>query len=171
MATDSDEETDDGPAGSDGSAEEERTEASSPEVEIDDADRSNDADRTEEEAIPETAPEHAVSESEQTWAILTHASGLLGLVVPLGNILGPLLLWLIKREESAFVDESGKAALNFQITWTLLLFLALLSLVVGIGLLLVPAVALAWLILVVIGTARASDREVYDYPLTIEFIE
>lgn len=122
------------------------------------------------EAMPST-PSSEISDDEQTWAILTHASGLLGLVVPFGNIFGPLLCWLIWREESAFVDESGRAALNFQLTWTLWLFLAILSLVVGIGLVLIPAVALAWLVLVVVATARASDREVYEYPLTIDFVE
>ena len=111
-----------------------------------------------------------VTGDERTWAILVHASAFLGVFVPFGNILGPLVVWLIKREESEFVDANGKQALNFQITWSVIIVLALFSLLVGIGLLLVPIVALAWAILVVIAAVRASENEVYDYPLTVDLV-
>jgi uncharacterized Tic20 family protein len=111
-----------------------------------------------------------VTDEEQTLAVLTHASAFLGLVVPFGNIFAPLLVWLIKRDESDFLDATGKEAVNFQITWTLLFLVSLLTLLIGIGLLLVPIVGLAWAILVVVATIRASEREVYDYPLTFDFV-
>jgi hypothetical protein len=120
-------------------------------------------------ADPPSDPESR-ADDELTWAVLIHVSGLSGLLVPFGNVVFPLTLWLIKRDESEFLDASGKAALNFQLTWTVLLVGALLSLVVGVGLLLVPLLAVAWLVLVVVGTARASEGEVYDYPLTLELI-
>lgn len=113
---------------------------------------------------------YEVTDDEQTWGILAHAAAFTGLVIPFGNILGPLLVWLIKRDESRFVDENGKEAVNFQITWTVLMFFAFLAVFVAVGLVLVPLIALAWLILVVVGTARASDREVYDYPLTVDIV-
>ncbi|SFE92188.1 hypothetical protein SAMN05518672_11266 [Chitinophaga sp. CF118] len=58
---------------------------------------------------------------ENTWATLAHLGGIIGtLVIPsVGNILGALIIWLIKRNESAFVDDQGKEALNFQITLSL----------------------------------------------------
>jgi len=118
----------------------------------------------------EAAAEGAVSSDERTWAILVHASAFAGLFVPFGNILAPLVVWLIKREESEFVDANGKQALNFQITWTVIIVFALFSLVVGVGLVLVPIVALAWVILVVLATVRASENEVYDYPLTVDLV-
>lgn len=111
-----------------------------------------------------------VDGDERTWAILVHASAFAGLFVPFGNVLGPLVVWLIKREESEFVDENGKRALNFQVTWTVIIVLALFSLLVGVGLVLVPLVALAWVILVVVATVRASENEVYDYPLTVDLV-
>ena len=93
-----------------------------------------------------------------------------GIVVPFGNILGPLVVWLITRDESEFVDASGKEALNFQLIWSGILVLAGLTIFVGIGVLLVPIVAPARLVLVVLATVRASDGQVYDYPLTIDLI-
>ncbi|MFC7020853.1 MULTISPECIES: DUF4870 domain-containing protein [Haloarcula] len=123
------------------------------------------------DAAAETSETHVVTDDEQTWAVILHASAFTGLVVPFGNVLGPLLVWLIKKDESAFIDESGKAALNFQLTWTMLMLVALLTLLVGIGFLLVPVVAVAWIVIVVLATVRASDREVYDYPLTVDLID
>jgi hypothetical protein len=122
------------------------------------------------EPAGETDTESDVSSDERTWAILVHASAFAGLFVPFGNILAPLVVWLIKREESEFVDANGKQALNFQITWTVIIVFALFSLVVGVGLVLVPIVALAWVILVVLATVRASENEVYDYPLTVDLV-
>ena len=111
-----------------------------------------------------------LTSDERTWGILVHAVAFSGIVVPFGNILGPLVVWLVKKDESAFVDANGKQALNFQLTWTGILVLAGLTIFVGIGVLLVPIVALAWLVLVVLATVRASDGQVYDYPLTIDLI-
>lgn len=114
--------------------------------------------------------EYEVSDDERTWAIVAHATGFVGLVVPLGNILGPLLVWAIKKDEGRFVDENGMQAINFQITWTVLLFIAGLSIFAGIGLVLFPLVGLVWLVLTGLAVIRASDNEVYDYPLTVDLI-
>lgn len=111
-----------------------------------------------------------VSADDRTWGILAHAAAFVGLVIPFGNVLGPLLVWAIKKDESEFVAENGRQALNFQLTWTILLLLAGLSILVFIGLFLVPILALAWLVLVIIAVIRASDEQVYDYPLTLDLI-
>lgn len=138
------------------------------------ADRPADEEAVAEEPAGDTdAPptdSAAVTDEEQTWGVLIHISALSGLAVPFGNILAPLLLWLVKKDESEFVDANGKEAMNFQLTWTLLLLGASLTILIGIGLLVVPVIAVAWLVLVVLATLRASEREVYDYPLTIDFI-
>ncbi|MES3517796.1 MAG: DUF4870 domain-containing protein [Natronomonas sp.] len=111
-----------------------------------------------------------VSSDDRTWAIITHAAALSGFVIPFGNILGPLVVWLLKKDGSTFVDRNGKQALNFQITWTLLFVLVGLTLLLGIGVVLLPILGLAWLILVVLAMIRASNDEVYDYPLTLDLI-
>lgn len=113
---------------------------------------------------------YEVSSDDRTWGILTHAAAFVGFVVPFGNILGPLLVWAIKKDESQFVDDNGKQALNFQITWSILLIISALSIFIVIGVVLLPIVGLAWVILVIIAIIRASNDEVYDYPLTMELI-
>jgi len=62
---------------------------------------------------------------ERTWAMLCHLSALAGCILPLGNILGPLAVWLLKKDGSPFIDGHGRAALNFQITVSLVLLLAI----------------------------------------------
>jgi len=79
-------------------------------------------------------------------------------------------VWAIKKDEGQFVDENGKQAINFQITWTVLLIVAALSIFVGVGLVVFPIVGLAWLVLTGIATIRASNDQVYDYPLTVDVI-
>lgn len=144
--------------------------ATEPDDEIDPDAEESDLGESDREPAGETTTGDDVSSDERTWAILVHASAFAGFFVPFGNILGPLVVWLIKREESQFVDANGKQALNFQMTWTAIIVFALLSLVVGVGLVLVPIVALAWVILVVLATVRASENEVYDYPLTVDLV-
>lgn len=131
-------------------------------------------DSSDENTVEETdvgaGVRYDVSSDDRTWGILAHASAFVGFLFPFGNILGPLLVWAIKKDESQFVDENGKQALNFQITWTVWLLLSALSVLLVIGLVILPLVALAWLILVIIAIIRASENQVYDYPLTFDLI-
>lgn len=109
--------------------------------------------------------------SAQTWAAFTHLAGLAGLVIPFGNLLGPLILWLLKRAESPLVDDQGREALNFQISITLYVVIAALLVYLVIGAVLLPLVVLFWVIWTVIGAVRASDGIRYRYPLTLRLIK
>jgi len=111
--------------------------------------------------------------------MLCHLSALAGLVgIPFGNILGPLIIWLIKKNEYPSVDIHGKAALNFQITVTLALLacglVAWIALFFCIGWLLIPLVALvalAGLVFAIIAAIKANNGEDYKYPFSLEFVK
>jgi len=103
--------------------------------------------------------------------ILCHVLALAGFVVPFGSILGPLVMWLIKRAESPYLDAAGKEAVNFNISWTIYLAVAAFSMFLLIGFLLFPIVAVAWLIFVIMASIKASDGVIYRYPLTIRLIK
>ena len=111
------------------------------------------------------------NKDENSLGILCHLLALTTFIVPFGNVLGPLVLWLIKRGSSPYLDEVGKEAVNFNISWLIYGVVAGLSLFVVIGLLLLPLVALVWLILVVVASIKASEGKIYRYPLTIRFIK
>jgi uncharacterized Tic20 family protein len=102
---------------------------------------------------------------------LCHVLGLAFLTpIPFGNLLAPLALWLWKRDTNPGVDLHGKEAVNFQISMSIYMLLAGLSMFVVIGFFLLPVVILTNLILIVLASVKASRGELYRYPLTIRFI-
>jgi uncharacterized Tic20 family protein len=113
----------------------------------------------------------SVEAKDRTWVILCHLTALtLFIGIPFGNIIGPLVIWLLKKQDSAAVDWHGKESLNFQISMTIYGLIAGLSCFVFIGFVLLPVVLLAIAILVVIASIKASNGEAYRYPLTIRFL-
>jgi uncharacterized Tic20 family protein len=108
--------------------------------------------------------------SARLWATFAHLSGLLGLGVPFGHLIGPLVIWLVKRDVMPFVDEQGKEAVNFQITVTIALFVAAATFCVGIGVVVLPLVAVGSVVLVIVAAVKANGGEHYRYPVAIRFI-
>ena len=90
---------------------------------------------------------------------------------PFANIIGPLVVWLIKKDEYPFVNDQGKESLNFQITMTVCGVVAFLLCFVLIGFLLLPAVILADVIMVIVAAVAANRGESYRYPFTIRLIK
>lgn len=112
------------------------------------------------------------------WNMLCHLSSLAGFFVPFGNILGPLVVWQIKKNEFPSVDVHGKASLNFQITVTLVAMVgAAIALILSffcIGWLLFPLViliGLAGLIFSIIAGIKANNGEHYKYPYSFELVK
>jgi uncharacterized protein len=117
------------------------------------------------------------SVAERQWAVGIHLSALLGFAAPhLLNVVGPLIIWLLKKQESAYLDAVGKRVVNFQISYSLYGFVAatLIGLLwwLVIGLFLVPLyviVAVAWLLFTIIGAVKESNGEAYEFPFVIKF--
>ena len=119
---------------------------------------------------PQAAPQY--SKDEQTWAMVCHLSALAGFVVPFGNIIGPLVVWLIKKDTMPLVDQHGKEALNFQITVMIAVFVCVLLMLVVIGVFLLFAVGLGALILTIMAAIKVSNGEFdYKYPFTLRLIK
>lgn len=102
--------------------------------------------------------------------MLCHLSAFAGLFVPFGNVWGPLVVWLIRRDQSPEVDAHGKESLNFQISMTIYLVVSFLLSFLLIGIPLLIAGAIFWLVVVIIASVRANAGELYRYPLSIRFI-
>ena len=109
---------------------------------------------------------------ERMWGMLCHLTALVFLVgIPFGNIIGPLVVWLLKRHDMPLVDEEGKEALNFQISMTIYFIVSALSCFILVGFLLVVPVVLINIIFTIIAAVKTSDGEKYQYPLTIRFFK
>jgi uncharacterized protein len=127
---------------------------------------------------PSTPTPGSPESQARTWNMLCHLSALAGLIIPFGNILGPLLVWQIKKNEIPSVNVHGKAALNFQITVVIALFagavVALLLSFFCIGFLLIPVVmliGLAGLIFAIIAGIKANNGEDYKYPFSLDLVK
>jgi uncharacterized protein len=105
------------------------------------------------------------------WAMLCHLGALAGYIIPMGNIIGPLVFWLIKRNDYPFVDEQGKEALNFQITVLMAAVVCFLLMFVLIGIPLLIALGITDLVLVIIAAIKANNGEHYRYPFAIRLIK
>ena len=112
-----------------------------------------------------------ISDDDKKLGVVSHLLSFSGFVIPFGNILGPLAIYLIKRDESAYVRHHAAEALNFQINMTAYTVIAALLLFVLIGFVLLPIVLAIDAILTIVAAVRASDEIWYTYPLTIRFVE
>lgn len=121
-------------------------------------------------AVPPTPPS-ASPTADNSLAVVMHLLGLAGFVFPLGNILGPLILWLVKRPESPELDRAGKEVLNFQISYSIYISVAVGLCFFCVGFIVLPVVLLAWLVFMIIAAVKTSNGEAYNYPLTIRFLQ
>ena len=118
------------------------------------------------------------TKDERTVAMLAHLSGFIGFVFPLGNIAGPLIVWLIKMNEMPFVNDQGREAVNFQISYSVYaLVLAGLAVVLSfvcLGFLLIPFIfglMILDAVLMIIAALKANDGVRYRYPCCIRLIK
>jgi uncharacterized Tic20 family protein len=116
-------------------------------------------------------PATGTSSDVRTWCVLCHASALLGLFLHFfGHLLGPLIVWLVKRGDSPEIDAHGKESLNFQLSMLIYDAIAFVLCFVLIG---IPILILLWVlntIFVIIASIQASEGKLYRYPLAISLI-
>jgi len=102
---------------------------------------------------------------------MCHLSALAGFVIPgAGHILGPLIVWLVKRGESAEIDAHGKESLNFQISMLIYNVVAGILCLLLIGFALLAVLHVLNVVFVIIASLRASEGQMYRYPLTLRLV-
>jgi len=126
-------------------------------------------------ATTATAPPAAatleLSSQGRVWAMVCHITALCGYFIPLANIVVPLVIWLMKRHESPFVDQHGKESLNFQISMTIYYIISSILIILFIGLLLLPLLTIFNIIVIIIASVDAANGKAFRYPLSIRFIK
>ncbi|MCB0601620.1 MAG: DUF4870 domain-containing protein [Saprospiraceae bacterium] len=119
-----------------------------------------------------------LTREERDWGIALHLSALAMHIIPFGNILGPLIIWSSKRDRSAYLDQQGREVLNFHISWTVGLILAVIMQVIAIASgikIVIPLLILTgigyyfgMLYFIIVAALRASDGLYFDYPVLWE---
>ena len=126
------------------------------------------AERTDQpvsEAQPVGTEQTPLSKDAVNMAMLCH------LLAIFTGFLGPLIIWLIKKDESPFVDRHGKEALNFQLTVLIAMVASGLLVLACIGFFLIPVIGIVDLVLCIMAAVKTSRGEEYRYPINIRFVK
>jgi len=125
---------------------------------------------SQEESVNPTE-EKELTADEKQMAMFCHLSAFAGLIIPFGTIIGPLIIWLMKKDQSEYIDYHGKEVLNFQITMAIAFVISFLLMFILIGFFLLAGLAIFELIVIIIGGIKANDGVRYQYPFSIRFIK
>ncbi|HEY5849395.1 MAG TPA: DUF4870 domain-containing protein [Lysobacter sp.] len=123
-----------------------------------------------------------ISAEQRQWAMFAHLSAIAGAVLTSGiggwgTFLGPLIIWLLKKDTMPFVEDQAKEALNYNITVAIVFFAlwVLVFITLGIGLLIaIPAwvvVGVAWIVFTIIAAVKSNDGVSYRYPFTLRLVK
>lgn len=112
-----------------------------------------------------------LTESERNWAMLSHLTAFAGFFFPFGGIIGPLICWLSRKDESAWVDENGKASLNFNLSILLYSILVIPLCFILVGFLLIGMLMTLKVICIIIASIKSSKGERFKYPIAIPFVQ
>jgi uncharacterized Tic20 family protein len=122
--------------------------------------------------MTENASSTDISKDARNWAMACHLSALVGLLGNgIGFLLGPLVVWLVKKNDDPFIDEQGKEAVNFQITMLLAALVSAILILVIIGIFLLIVVAIVATVLPIIGAIKASEGEHFKYPFALRLVK
>ena len=105
------------------------------------------------------------------WATFAHLGIVAGWIIPLATVLVPLIIWLIQKEKSAFVDRHGRAALNFQLTMIIGFVIGGILTLVYIGIFIIAALGVLDLIFSIMAAVAANKGEEYKYPFSLELVK
>jgi uncharacterized protein len=112
------------------------------------------------------------SQDERTWGMLAHIAAFAFFILPpIGSVLGPLIVWLIKRGQSEFVADQGREALNFNISVMLASIVCGILAYILIGILLGVALFVFWMAVTILAGIRASEGIRYRYPFTLRLVK
>ena len=119
---------------------------------------------------PPELPVTEINKDDKNLALLCHLLTFCGYVIPFANIVGPLIIFLIKKDQSPFIREHAVEALNFQISLTIYAIISAVLVFVLIGILLLAAVGIVGIVFTIIAAISASEGKIYRYPVTIRLV-
>jgi len=115
---------------------------------------------------PSVSPQ---SDQVRQWTLILHLSQYAGLLIPFANLIAPIVIWQIKKNEMPELDAHGKAVVNWQISMLIYAVVSAVLMFVLVGFLMLAVLGILFLVFPLIGTIKANNGELWHYPLTIKF--
>lgn len=112
----------------------------------------------------------SISKEERNWAMFAHLSALLVYPTLIGGIVGPLVIWLMRKDDMSFAADQAKETLNFQITVYLTGLVCGILILIFVGIVLLFALMVAHLVLTIVAAVKASEGVAYRYPFNLRLI-
>jgi uncharacterized Tic20 family protein len=112
-----------------------------------------------------------LSESERNWSMLCHLTAFAGFFFPFGAIIGPLICWLSRKDESLWVNQNGRESLNFNLSMLLYMILVIPLCFIIIGIPIIIILVVIKVVCIIIASIKASRGEEFRYPISIPFIQ
>ncbi|MDD3051786.1 MAG: DUF4870 domain-containing protein [Candidatus Cloacimonetes bacterium] len=113
----------------------------------------------------------SISNEEKTFALIAHLGTFIGYFFVIGHVLVPLLVYLLKGNESTFIRHHALEALNFQLSMTILLVISIILIFLVVGIFTTIALGLYSLVVIIIASIKAFNGELYQYPYSIRFVK
>lgn len=111
-----------------------------------------------------------ITAEEKNFSLLAHLLGFAGYIVPFANIVGPLVVWLVKKDQSAFIEYHAKESLNFQISITIYILVASILTIVLIGFPILIGLIIFAIVVIIKAAIAANKAERYTYPFTLRLV-
>ena len=107
---------------------------------------------------------------ERNWSVGAHIGALIGNVFALGQIVIPLVIWLVKKNDSPFIGENARESLNFQVSMTIYFLIAGALTLILVGYIFLVLLAVMDVVCVIIASVHASRGQTYRYPFSLRLI-
>jgi len=114
---------------------------------------------------PQAGRQLAVTSDDRTYALIMHLGGFFA------SVFVPLIMWLIKKNDSPFIDHHGRQSLNFHISYFIYTLVSFVLMLVLIGFFLLLAVVAGYFIFTIIAAVEANKGNYYKFPLVIPFLQ
>jgi uncharacterized Tic20 family protein len=106
-----------------------------------------------------------------SFCMLMHLSQFAGYIVPLGGIILPIIMWTTNKDKSPLIDQHGKIIINWMISLLIYTIISSILILLIIGIFALIALFIMWFIFIIIGAIKANNKEIYNYPLSIQFLK
>src|SRR5437764_15460654 len=113
-------------------------------------------------------PQYVPTPEERSWGLLAHLSALIASLLGGLTFIGPLVVWLIKKDQSPFVADQAKEALNFQIAATIAVYVSAVSILACVGIVLLPLVIIGAIVSSVLAAVEGMRGVRYRFPYTVQ---